>query len=150
MGLSTQQYAKGYVGAQSLGSLSVVYVWPVDIERLPSPLDHTPLIISNQAHTCTVLDLDNPRDLTRAGQVRWDGAVWSGAKHTVIIQTADCMPLVIIEARQRRMGVVHLSWRNLREGMLTVFLKAFLSKVGASQGNFFVGIGPRLCGQHLW
>ncbi len=53
----------------------------------------------------------------------------------ISVQTADCVPVVILEAD--RLHVVHAGWKGLRDGILTAAL------VGAAEGAVAV-IGPHI------
>lgn len=69
-------------------------------------------------------------------------ALWTDeADVTLVVLTADCMPILLADGAERRIGVVHAGWRGLVAGVIGEAVRTMGSPEGISA---FVGpaIGP--------
>jgi YfiH family protein len=69
----------------------------------------------NQVHGTRVCNLDTAsgHDLPDA-----DAAFTALANRVVCIQTADCLPVVLVDASGKKVGAAHAGWRGLCNGVL--------------------------------
>ncbi len=75
-----------------------------------------------QVHGVGVLNLDDHADgsLTPVA----DAAFTTKRHRVVCIQTADCLPIVVINADGRQVGAAHAGWRGLCNGVIEALLHA--------------------------
>ena len=105
----------GFGGRQAAG-------WP--------PQHHAALV---QVHGATVVAA------TQAGpQGEGDALVTDVAGLYVAIRTADCLPLLMIDSRQRKVAAVHAGWRGTVAGIPLVAMEA----MGSDPGDVWVALGP--------
>lgn len=102
--------------------------------QLPS----TPVWL-NQLHGRRIIDLDkNPPDLNA------DGAVTTKSGTVCAVLTADCVPVLFLDAGRHRIAAVHVGWRGFSKQIINSAIQMF-----ADGGpELMVWIGPHICGQH--
>ncbi|PMC16372.1 polyphenol oxidase family protein [Oligella urethralis] len=104
--------------------------------RLQEELPATPIWIA-QVHGAAVFDADQwqPGDeITRA-----DASITTQPERVLVVQTADCMPLVLLGAEAQVLGVVHAGWRSLLLGVLENTIEAMRQKVAAPITHVWIG-----------
>ncbi len=70
-----------------------------------------------------------------------DAAVTASADCVLVIQTADCLPVLLADARSRVVGAAHAGWRGLAEGVLEATIES-MRALGASPASLHAWIGP--------
>lgn len=96
-----------------------------------------------QVHGSEVVDADQP-DVPEEPAV--DASVTARPGRVLAIMVADCLPVVIADARGQVLGAAHAGWRGLAGGVLEHTLAAMRAKAPqASDWRAWVGpgIGPR-------
>ncbi len=61
----------------------------------------------------------------------------------VAIFTADCLPIVVYDQRERRLAVAHAGWRGTVQGAARSAVDA-IAKAGGRPGEFLAAIGPSI------
>lgn len=78
-----------------------------------------------------------------APQVEAD-ALWSGrAGDAVGVKTADCVPILIVDPRGRRVAAVHAGWRGALAEIAARTVEA-LQRAGSQPSDLRVAIGPAI------
>ncbi len=104
--------------------------------HLRSRLPSEPIWIS-QVHGSTVFDADNWQvgdDLAIA-----DASITTKIGRTLVVQTADCMPIVLLDADAKVLGVVHAGWRSLLLGVIENTIEAMLNKYDGAISYAWIG-----------
>ncbi|MFK7955765.1 MAG: peptidoglycan editing factor PgeF [Lysobacterales bacterium] len=78
-------------------------------------------------------------------QVKADGAWTALAGQLCLVQTADCLPVLVCDVTQRRIAAVHAGWRGLAGGVL----EAALSAMQASADTTLIWLGPAIGPRHF-
>lgn len=87
-----------------------------------------------QTHSNRVVDLDTDHPTLDA-----DGASCTMKNTVCCVLTADCIPLLLYDARDGRIAAVHIGWRGLCAGIIENVIKLF------SQTTGIIGwIGPAI------
>lgn len=105
-------------------------------KRLQEELPAVPLWIA-QVHGAGVFDADlwQPGDeMTRA-----DASITTQPERVLVVQTADCMPIVLLGADAQVLGVVHAGWRSLLLGVIENTIEAMQQKVAAPISHAWIG-----------
>ncbi|MGJ4930742.1 peptidoglycan editing factor PgeF [Bradyrhizobium sp. HKCCYLS2038] len=79
----------------------------------------------------------------------WDGAVRPKADALVTatpnlaigVTTADCGPILFVDAQRRVIGAAHAGWKGALTGVLEATLQA-MEELGAERGQIIAAIGP--------
>ena len=98
-------------------------------------LDH--LIIINQQHTDIVHFVDKPFQAPPLG----DALVTTEPNFLLGIQTADCVPLLFVDADNHVVGAAHAGWRGAVKGIIEATLNKMV-EVGANRSAIKTALGP--------
>jgi purine-nucleoside/S-methyl-5'-thioadenosine phosphorylase / adenosine deaminase len=67
-----------------------------------------PLVTLHQIHSDLIHCVDSPPEQQLTG----DGLITSAPEILLAIQTADCLPLILVDPKRRAVGVFHAGWRG--------------------------------------
>lgn len=96
-----------------------------------------------QVHGDRVVEAPGPGALGDLAQVEAD-AIWSGrAGDAVGVKTADCVPLLLVDPRGKRVAAVHAGWRGTLGEIAARALEA-LVKAGSKPADLRAAIGPSI------
>lgn len=62
----------------------------------------------------------------------------------LVVQTADCAPILVFDPRYRIVAAVHVGWRGLAGGIITHTAQV-LEEHGSLPKDWLIGIGPAIC-----
>jgi len=92
-----------------------------------------------QVHGRDVADLDRLAD----GEVpRADAATTSTQGRVAVVLTADCMPLLLCDAKGSRVGIVHAGWRGMAAGVIENAVRALETEPARTVAWMGPTIGP--------
>ncbi len=102
-----------------------------------------PLVVSvSQVHGTDVLSIDRP---LKVGERFFDGydAILTNQPETLLtIQTADCVPVLLVDSPRGVVGVVHAGWRGAVHGIVAKSVQKMAERFGADLASLHVAIGP--------
>ena len=112
-----------------------------DRERLRRALGFSRLAEMHQFHGNDV------RVLEGNGVARCDGLLAGESGVGVVVQSADCVPLLLWAARARAVAAVHAGWRGTRAGIASRAVSRLSEVYGAPVEEIHAAIGPaiRVC-----
>ena len=95
------------------------------------------------------------RQIHSARTVRTDGAlgclgeadslVGNTAGFYLTIRTADCIPILLVDERQRAIAAVHAGWRGTVQAIAMAGVEALVEGFGSRPGDLMAAIGPGIC-----
>lgn len=74
-----------------------------------------------------------------------DGLVTNIPRVALAAFTADCVPVMFVDSKQKVIGVVHSGWRGTIQEISANMIRIMLEDYGCRQENILVGIGPSIC-----
>ena len=102
-----------------------------------------PLVVSlRQVHGTDALNIDRP---LKVGQKFFDGydAVFTNQPNALLtVQTADCVPVLLLDASRGVIGAVHAGWRGVVHGIVAKSVRNVTERFGADLAALHVAIGP--------
>ena len=102
-----------------------------------------PLVVSiRQVHGTDVLSLDQP---LRAGQTFFgghDAVLTDQAGALLTIQTADCVPVLLMDSARGVIGAVHAGWRGAVSGIVAKSVRNMVERFDAVLASLHAAIGP--------
>lgn len=100
----------------------------------------------NQVHGNNVI----PVDKTHIGMTipACDGLITNDESITLCVNTADCLPISIIDSNHRAIGLVHAGWRGLHNEIIKVAIKEMIHHYGSEPEKLKIKIGPHICQRH--
>ncbi|WP_414147587.1 polyphenol oxidase family protein [Erwinia sp. BNK-24-b] len=102
----------------------------------PSPPES---VLNQQRHSATVL-LDSEALPVKSHEA--DGLIGTGSR-PVAVYTADCLPVLIADSRQRQVAAVHAGLNGALKGVLINALR-LLCERGATPESLYIAIGPAI------
>lgn len=90
-----------------------------------------------QTHSTRVVNVDSGHD-------RNADASFSTSVNTVLaILTADCLPIILTNAKGTEIAAIHAGWRGLLDGVIENTIQA----MNSPPSTLMAWIGPHICGQ---
>jgi hypothetical protein len=100
------------------------------------------LVLPRQRHTAVARLVASADD--RPGVC--DALITNRAEVVLGIQTADCVPVLVVDPRARAVAAVHAGWRGTLAGVLTRTLELMSASFGSDPGQCRVALGPAIGG----
>ena len=101
-----------------------------------------PIIKLKQVHSGTVVDID---DTSAAGEaVEGDAAVTSLRGVMLGVQTADCVPILIVDDMGQAAAAIHAGWRGTAARITESSAGRLVRKFGVAAENLTAAIGPHI------
>jgi copper oxidase (laccase) domain-containing protein len=93
------------------------------------------LLLLKQVHGCAV------RTAPWEGRPEADASVAANAGLLLGIETADCLPVLIVDPRHRTVAAAHAGWRGTAAGVTRAAVEA-LSARGSAPADLLAALGP--------
>ena len=100
------------------------------------------LLSVKQVHGTDALVVDRP--LTESDQFLggWDALVTDQPGVTVAVRTADCVPVLVHDARRGVVAAIHAGWRGAVAEVVPKTITLMATRFGSRQSDLRVSIGP--------
>lgn len=112
--------------------------------------DASTLVAAQQVHGTN--SFIATREYSGRGALDWESAIpdcdaliVQEKQIPVLIQVADCAPVLIVDPVQKVLAVVHAGWRGAFGKIASQTLAKMQRELGSRRENLRVGIGPCLC-----
>ena len=97
-----------------------------------------PLVTLRQIHSDLIHCVDEMPDAPLVG----DGLITRMPDVLLAVQTADCLPIILIDPKQRAVGVFHAGWRGTVKRIVEKGVGEMRRGFGTVPGNIKAAIGP--------
>jgi YfiH family protein len=97
-----------------------------------------PLITARQIHS-DVIHIVSRRD---PGELIGDGLITDVPEVAIAVQTADCLPVLLVDAKKRVAGVFHAGWRGTVKRIVEKGAGIMRCEFGSRPEDFHAAIGP--------
>jgi hypothetical protein len=74
----------------------------------------------------------------------YDGIITNRKDLAVAIKTADCIPIFLVDTKERVIGVVHAGWRGTVKEIAARSVDIFTKKFSSSTSNIVAVLGPAI------
>src|ERR1051326_6871346 len=101
-----------------------------------------PIIKLTQIHSGIIVEADDTSAASEA--VPGDAAVTSLRGIVLGVQTADCVPILVAEARGRAVAAIHAGWRGTAKAIAHGAVARLSQKFGLEPQSLWVAIGPHI------
>lgn len=95
-------------------------------------------VIMRQVHSDTVHRLDE----APAGKLDGDALMTNAPGLLLVIRTADCLPVFLVDAKNRAAAAVHCGWRGTEKRILEKAAEAMVRSYGSEPGAMLAALGP--------
>lgn len=100
--------------------------------------------LARQVHGATVLSVGAGDDPDRIARQEADGLCTDARGLAVGVYVADCVPVLIADARTGACAAVHAGWRGTLAGVLPAAVRALAAHYGARPADLSVALGPSI------
>ncbi|MHB8302373.1 MAG: peptidoglycan editing factor PgeF [Acidobacteriaceae bacterium] len=158
-GVSTAYVLNGGSGELNLGFTSADLPENVEINRkifLGALLGHRPsgktpqasmrLEFLRQIHSGLIHHLDGSSVSANSPSLQGDGWIASAPGLLAAIQTADCLPILVADVRQRIVAAFHAGWRGTLARIAERGVGRMRAEFGSRAENLTASIGPGIGG----
>ena len=116
-----------------------------EINLLSSSLDidKNNIIMLNQVHGDAIIEIDTPVKADRTFLAA-DGIISSNKYLCLVIRTADCVPVFVIDEKQKIFGAVHSGWKGCRFNITGKLIKNMKSRFGSKAKDLHAYILPSI------
>lgn len=97
-----------------------------------------PLVSLRQIHSDLIHRVDGMPDQVLAG----DGLITDTPGLVLAVQTADCLPIIIVDRKRRAVGVFHAGWRGTVKRIAEKGVGEMRKHFGSDPRNLVAAIGP--------
>ena len=104
--------------------------------------DPWPLITLRQVHSDIIRRVDSPAESHLVG----DGLITATPGLLLAIQTADCLPIILVDPKRRAVGVFHAGWRGTVKRIVEKGVGEMRRRFGSRPRDLKAAIGPGIQG----
>jgi YfiH family protein len=88
------------------------------------------------------LVLDRPVEPGETFAGGWDALVTNQREVWLTVKTADCVPVLVHDARREVVAAIHAGWRGAVAGILPRTVAVMRQRFGSDPASLRIGIGP--------
>jgi polyphenol oxidase len=104
--------------------------------------DFPPLVTIRQIHSDLIRLVDSPDQSLLSG----DGLITATPGLLLGIQTADCLPIILVDPKRRAVGVFHAGWRGTIKRIIEKGVGEMRRSFGSHARDLKAAIGPGIHG----
>jgi polyphenol oxidase len=101
-----------------------------------------PLITLRQVHSDIIHSIDSPPESQLAG----DGLITTTPALLLAIQTADCLPIILVDPKRKAVGVFHAGWRGTLKRIVEKGVGEMRRHFDSRPSDLRAAIGPGIHG----
>jgi polyphenol oxidase len=105
-----------------------------------------PLITLRQIHSDIIRRVDSIPDSTQEEPLSGDGLITATPGLLLAIQTADCLPVILVDAKRHAVGVFHAGWRGTVKRIVEKGVGEMVRCFGSRPRDLKAAIGPGIQG----
>ncbi len=104
-----------------------------------------PFIASvKQIHSTRVVVFDGPVKIGVMTEGEADALVTNQPNFLLVVRTADCVPVLLVDHKTGVIGAIHAGWRGAVGGIVPTTIQACVEQCGADVAQMHVAIGPSI------
>lgn len=106
------------------------------------------ICVLNQTHSTTIIPVTETNRgmgaLDHLQTVDGDALITDTPKLPLMILTADCAPLFLLDPVRKAIGLVHAGWKGVAAGILSKTIHEMGERFDCKTSNLLLGIGPMI------
>lgn len=104
-----------------------------------------PFIASlKQTHSTRVAVFDGPVKAGVMSQGEGDALVTNQPQFLLVVRTADCVPVLLLDHETGVIGAIHAGWRGAVGGIVPKTIQTFVEHFGSNVAHMHLAIGPSI------
>lgn len=97
-----------------------------------------------QIHSTRVVVLKNSMSSGELTETEGDALVTNQPQTLIVVRTADCVPVLLVEKATGVVGAIHAGWRGAVAGIVSETIRACVEAFGAKPEQMHMAIGPSI------
>ncbi len=97
-----------------------------------------------QIHSTRVVVLKTRMGSGELQQTEGDALVTNQPQTLIVVRTADCVPVLLVEKATGVVGAIHAGWRGAVAGIVSETIRACVEEFGAKPEQMQIAIGPSI------
>ena len=104
-----------------------------------------PIIASlKQIHSTRVVVFDSPAKVGVMAEDEGDALVTNQPALLLVVRTADCVPVLLVDHKTGVIGAIHAGWRGTVDGIVPKTIQTCAEQFGSEPADIHVAIGPSI------
>ncbi len=104
-----------------------------------------PFIASlKQIHSTRVVVFDGPMKAEVLSQGEGDAMVTNQPQFLLVVRTADCVPVLLVDQKAGIIGAIHAGWRGAVDGIVSKTIQTCVEHFGSDVAQMHLAIGPSI------
>jgi len=108
----------------------------------PAGRGHAWLLSVKQVHGTDALIVDQPVTGADRFEGGWDALITDQPGVTVVVRTADCVPVLVYDRRRKAVAAIHAGWRGALAGIVPNTIDRMAARFSIRPSDLRVSIGP--------
>lgn len=108
------------------------------------PQEFPAMVALKQIHSTRVVVIHTDRGLGPLEQTEGDALVTDQPETLVVVRTADCVPVLLVDKTRGVVGAIHAGWRGAVAGIVAETIRACVEEFGAKPEQMQMAIGPSI------
>lgn len=104
--------------------------------------DFPEVVSVHQVHGTDALILDRPVQVGEKFVDGWDAILTNQPNLLITVRTADCVPVLLADPKQRIVAAVHAGWRGAVNGIVLKTLTKMVDRFGCAMDSIQMAVGP--------
>ena len=105
-----------------------------------------PLVTLRQIHSDIIRHIESVPDLTGKEPLAGDGMITATPGLLLAIQTADCLPVIVVDTKRHAVGVFHAGWRGTVKRIVEKGVGEMVRRFGGRPRDLKAAVGPGIQG----
>jgi YfiH family protein len=106
-------------------------------------IDPDRLVTVNQVHGERIVNVDD-HNYRSVKTVQADAMITNISEFAIGVETADCVPLLLVDPEIPAVGAIHAGWRSTAKKIVEKAVKKMGDKFGSDPSRMIVAIGPAI------
>ena len=117
----------------------------IQLGHIVSGSGEFPAIVAlKQIHSTRVVVIHAHRGLGALEQTEGDALVTNQPETLVVVRTADCVPVLLVEKAKGVVGAIHAGWRGAVAGIVAETIRTCVDEFGSKPEHMHLAIGPSI------
>lgn len=118
---------------------------PIQLGEITTGPPSFPLMASlKQIHSTQVTVFDRPVNSGVMTQGEGDAMVTNQPQLLLVVRTADCVPVLLVDNKIGVIGAIHVGWRGAVGGIIPKTIQTCVDHFGSDVAHMHVAIGPSI------
>jgi len=101
------------------------------------------LVTANQVHGENIVKVDN-QNFKRTKTIQADAMITNAPEMAIGVETADCVPVLLVDPLTPAIGAVHAGWRSTVKRIVQKTVQKMHDEFGSDPSQMIAAIGPTI------